>query len=269
MFYVNDFKISKDNKIHPDRANKNSFSVIITNKVKNRFSQYSITNAAKPLIHFASLFGAKLISYEKNKFVKIKLLSKLYSVLVIIIFIILSMVIRGPLTWHDTKSDVPLNILTRTYGILNIAEAVYSVFSVAFLNNEYYVELFKKFDDIDNNLGISKKVFGRRRFLSVLLVIFPILQTFLIFWWRRFDIQNIGSHLTFFLVMLQGSLVYFFVLNIYIKLLMLNIILMKKVKKTISKQKEFILQETISEQIIKVSKILILLSLVLKVKERS
>ncbi|XP_050562818.1 uncharacterized protein LOC118269537 [Spodoptera frugiperda] len=156
-----------------------------------------------------------------------------------------------PRSWIDTRSDVPLNILTKTFGILSIIEGDYSIFCIAIFNSQYFVKLFKKLDELDTVFHVSKAVFIRRRILSTFLVILPLGQLLSTFWLRKFNIQNIGAHINFFFLMLQGSIFYFVIVNIYVKLLMLNALLIKIVQSTMSKQREIIFKDTICDWIIK------------------
>ncbi|CAH1635738.1 unnamed protein product [Spodoptera littoralis] len=159
--------------------------------------------------------------------------------------------IYKPRSWIDTRSDVPLNVLTKTYGILSIIEGDYSIFCIAIFNSQYFVELFNKLDELDTVFHVSKAVFTRRRILSTFLVILPVAQLLSTFWLRKFNIQNIGAHINFFFLMLQGSIFYFVIVNIYVKLLMLNALLMKILRTTMSKQREIIFKDTVCDWIIK------------------
>lgn len=254
MFYVQDFQVQRNNKIFSaSETSDNTFSVIICkNNVKKNTSKYSLVVAAKPLNYFMSLFGSKLVSYKKNEILSVTLLNKLYALFLIAAHLFIILAIFKPRSWIDTRSDVPLNILTKTFGILSIIEGDYSIFCIAIFNSQYFVKLFKKLDELDTVFHVSKAVFIRRRILSTFLVILPVGQLLSTFWLRKFNIQNIGAHINFFFLMLQGSIFYFVIVNIYVKLLMLNALLIKIVQSTMSKQREIIFKDTICDWIIKV-----------------
>lgn len=253
MFYIKDFQPVKKNKIF-SATDKNSFSVILSKKsFEKTNSKYSLAVAAKPLIRFATIFGSQLIKYKKNKIVKLNIPSKLYSLLFLTFYITLAAVIIRPASWRYTSSDAPLNILTKTYGAVNIAEAIYSVFSIAILNSEYYVKLFNKLDGLDNHYGSSKLLFTRRRIISIVIIIMPILQELSTIWLRKFNWQNIGAHVSFLLIMLQGWILLFIVWSIFIKHIMLNEILIRRIENTMSKEKKMVIQDSISAAVIKVS----------------
>ncbi|KAH9639364.1 hypothetical protein HF086_002053 [Spodoptera exigua] len=253
MFYVKDFQVVRNNKIFStSETSENTFSVIINkNNVKTNISKYSLVVAAKPFNYFISLFGSKLVSYGENEITGVTYFNKLYAVLLIAAHLFIVLAIYRPRSWIDTMSDIPLNILTKTFGILSIIEGDYSIFCTAIFNSQYFVELFNKLDELDTVFHVSKAVFTRRRILSTLLVVLPVGQLLSTFWLRKFNIQNIGAHINFFFLMLQGSIFYFVIVNIYVKLLMLNAVLIKMVRKTMSKQKEMMLEDTICDCITK------------------
>lgn len=251
MFYVNDFQASRNIFFF---ANEKPFDILVSKKeVDKKVSPYSLVVAAKPLIYFASIFGAKLVSYEKNYIVSTNFFYKFYALFVIIAHIVLSTVVITPRSWFDTKSDVPLNILTKTFSTFINIEVLYLVFCIAVFNTKHYVELFNKFDNIDSYFSMSKSVFRRRRLVSIILVMLPIVQVSSSCCLRKFHWQNIGAHINFFLIMLQGSILYFVVVNIYLRIVMLNTLLLRAVKNTMSKEKKIIFQDTICDFIIKVS----------------
>lgn len=267
MFYIDDFQTSK-NVLFFSNA-KAVDSIISKNQVSKKVSPYSLVIAAKPLIHFASIFGSKVVSFEKNNVVSTKFYSKFYSLIFIITYIAVSMIIK-PMSWHETKSDVPLNILTRTFGMLSIIEAVYSIFAIAIFNSKHYVELFNKLANVDTHFRVTKTVFRRRRLISIIMVVLPIVQVLCTLWLRKFHLQNIGAHINFFLIMLQGSILYFIVINIYLRILMLNTLLLKAVKHTMSNQKKIIFQDTICDFVIKVTNhILVLKNILVRLKRSS
>ncbi|CAH0674047.1 unnamed protein product [Spodoptera exigua] len=253
MFYVKDFQVVRNNKIFStSETSENTFSVIINkNNAKTNISKYSLVVAAKPFNYFISLFGSKLVSYGENEITGVTYFNKLYAVFLIAAHLFIVLAIYRPRSWIDTMSDIPLNILTKTFGILSIIEGDYSIFCTAIFNSQYFVELFNKLDELDTVFHVSKAVFTRRRILSTLLVVLPVGQLLSTFWLRKFNIQNIGAHINFFFLMLQGSIFYFVIVNIYVKLLMLNAVLIKMVRKTMSKQKEMVLEDTICDCITK------------------
>ncbi|XP_021189535.3 uncharacterized protein LOC110375650 isoform X1 [Helicoverpa armigera] len=254
MFYENDFAPHlKTNKIFSNsKKDENNFNVIITkNKVTKKDMLFSIAFAAKPLIYFASLFGSKLVSYEKNDIRKIMWFSRLYSLLFTVHHILAGMVFARPLSWRYTKSDVPLNVLTKTFGILSILEGAYSVLCTSVWNPKFYLEIFNKLDAIDTHFRVSRTVFGRRRIISIFLVILPAGQLISCILLTRFRVQNIAAYLNFFVLMLQGAILYFFVINIYLKLLWLNNILENTTIKRISNQKKMVFKDTIWDSIVK------------------
>lgn len=250
MFYVNDFQTSRNMLFF---SNSEPFhNVIPENKKNKKLSPFSLVVAAKPLIYFASLFGSKLVSYEKNYVTSTKFFSKVYALLIIIVHLIGTVVLVRPRSWSDTKSDVPLNVFTKTFGQLSIIEGCHSIVCVAIFNTKYYVQLFIKLNNLDTHFCVTKTVFRRRRLISIVLVVFPIVQIICTFFLRKFHIQNIGAHFNVFLMLLQGSIIYIIVLNIYLRIVMLNTLLMKAVDNTMSKQKKILLQDTICDTVIKV-----------------
>lgn len=229
------------------------FCVILASDNEINIShKFSLAFAAKPLLYFSNVFGMNMIKYSGNGFIKVKASSKVYSLAFVGAIISLLIFVR-PNSWKYTQLDIPLNILTKSYGTLQTFEALYSVFIVSFANSQNYVEMFQVLQKVDWHFGISKNMLGTRRVISIGLVFLPIAQTFCTFFLRKFDIRNSVSHLTFFLTMLQGSLIIFFTINIFIKYLMLNHLLIVKTSGSIPEHKNILFKGSFMGMIFKVS----------------
>ncbi|KAL0832184.1 hypothetical protein ABMA28_001639 [Loxostege sticticalis] len=227
------------------------FCVILACDNEINISQkFSLAYAAKPLLYFSNVFGMNMIKYSGNGFIKVKASSKVYSLAFVGAIISLLIFVR-PNSWKYTQLDIPLNILTKSYGTLQTFEALYSVFIVSFANSQNYVEMFQVLQKVDWHFGISKNMLGTRRVISIGLVFLPIAQTFCTFFLRKFDIRNSVSHLTFFLTMLQGSLIIFFTINIFIKYLMLNHLLIVKTSGSIPEHKNILFKGSFMGMIFK------------------
>lgn len=244
MWYSGGFKMTKVGLLDSGVRNSNGFSVTwnnITNK--NGFLKYNFSNAARPIVYFTTLFGNQMIRYQHYDILKVKPISKLCCCLFICVIITL-MACVNPVSWVDTKSDLPLNILTKTYGFLHTVEVIYSIVIVSFGNSIFYVDLFKIIDSIDGHYGTSKGTFLRGRTTAWILILLPILQVICTFWLRKFHINNTVAHLTFFLIVLQGSVIVFFVIHIYMKLIVLNMLIVKKISKGLTLQKTCVLEDS-------------------------
>lgn len=240
----------KTNKLN---VNQDCSFVIINRKNKvTEISSYSLAVAIKPLVIFTSIVGPHVLQYKGSDIVKTKFMYKLHTFLVIVAYLVLTSLIQ-PESWYKTITDYPLNILTKTYGVVNVIETTYFLFMTAFCNNSKFIHLFKNLIKIDNHFGCSKIAFKRRRSVSIIFLLTPIVLTQCSFFMRYFNIQNISAYVTFFLLMVQGTIICFMIVTIFIKLLNLNKVLEKKVKHRISEQKQKILQDTVYDSLIYVS----------------
>lgn len=212
----------------------------------------SIANAIKPLMYLSSVFGMNMIKYSNNDVIKVKPSSKLYSLFIMAAIISLLIFVK-PNSWKYTQLDIPLNILTKSYGILHTFEALYSVFIVSFANSQNYVEMFRVLHKVDWHFGITKRMLSTRKILSILLIILPIGQTFCTFYLRKFNIRNAVAHLSFFIIMLQGSIIIFFTANIFVKHYMLNQLLLKKTSESIPKHKNITFERSFMSILFEVS----------------
>lgn len=229
------------------------FSVIIrNNKHLEKSERSSNAQSIKPLVYFSTVFGMKFINYSSGKVTEVKVLSKLYCIFFMLATISLFIFVK-PFSWKYTLQDIPLNILTKCFGIFTIFEALYSVVIINFSKSPCYVEILKLFDDLDYHFGISKSMPKKRFVMSSLLVILPLLQGSCTFWMRKFSIYNIGYHLIFFLVMLQGAIIIFFASNIFINYLMLNHLLINKTNLNIPEHKSILFGNSFFGRITKVS----------------
>ncbi|XP_063827024.1 uncharacterized protein LOC135076500 isoform X1 [Ostrinia nubilalis] len=206
--------------------------------------------AVKPFTYLISIFGMKMIEYSNDEIIKVKAFSKLYSVSFVAAIISLTIFVK-PVSWKYTQLDIPLNILTKSYGILHTAEALYSVLIVSFANSQNYVEMFGVLSKIDWHFGTSKKMFLTRRIMGVCLLILPIVQVLSTCYLRKFNIRNFGAHLSFFLIMLQGSIILLFILNIFMKHFVLNNLLLKKTSGAISEHKKILFERSFVSSVFK------------------
>ncbi|CAH0399210.1 unnamed protein product [Chilo suppressalis] len=230
------------------------FSIILTKKdrMKERINVCSMANSAKPLTYFASFFGLQMIRYCNGSVFKVNLLRKFYCLVVVATIISLAVFVR-PFSWRYTKADVPLNMLTKSYSVFHTIEAIHVIFITTFGNSTYYVKLFKILDSTDRHFGLSKKMFKIRIITSILLILLPVIQTSYTFWLSKFNINNIGLHFTFFMIMVQGAIIIFFSINIYLKQMMLNKLLILKTLNTIPSQKRKLFDESLLNIMLKVS----------------
>lgn len=244
MWYTGDFKIRKVG-ILSDSTNTNAFSLILNGnkKIYGLLTKYQFTNAAKPLMFFTSLFGIRMIRYHKFDISKVKSISKIYCFSIVGVIITLLAYVK-PVSWIDTKSDIPLNILTKAYGLLTVLEVTYSIFIASFGNSVHYVKFFNTIDDIDCHFGTSKGTFIKGRLAAWMFILIPILQVSSTFLLRKFHVNNSGSHLIFFLLVLQGSVIVFFIISIYLKLIILNMLLVKKIMMGLTTEKKYVLEDS-------------------------
>lgn len=238
-------------------VHQRDFSVILRNDLNSKnfksiSPQFSNANSMKPLVYFSSAFGMQIIQYSSNDISKVKMFRKLYCACVVLTIISVYVFLR-PVAWKYTLQDIPLNVLTKGYTLLSIFDGLYASIIMTFSKSQNYIELFKLLDDLDYHFGTFKTMSKKRFLLSIFFVILPTIQVSFTFWLRKFDIFNIGPHLIFFLLMLQGAIIMFFAFNIFLKYLMFRYLLTKKTDMTISEHKSIFFEDSIFRRIIKVS----------------
>lgn len=255
MLYSEDFniRISKKNE-KGYHVKSEIFTVLMEGnaKIVGNFRENSLTNSVKPLSYFSAIFGTQIVSYDNKQVRQVKIISKIYS-LFVIMFMYLIYTFVKPKSWNDTKTDVPLNILTKCFGYLSNTEVTYLIFIATIGNGEYYLKLLQKLDDFDNHFKSSRKLFIKGRIVATSLILFSILEVSFTFWLRKFNIYNIGAHLTLYSLMLQGTIIVFFLGNIYSRLMVFNDLLLGRVLKILPSCKTVIFEDSMGDKLIKVS----------------
>ncbi|XP_045524366.1 uncharacterized protein LOC123714218 isoform X1 [Pieris brassicae] len=225
MFYTSDY-----NSYGNQNVKGNIFTVILNGfYTSNSFPTFSIAHASKPLINLSTIFGMQNVRFNKMDIKRVSIFNKFYCVLILSLLIIVIVYIP-PLSWKETKSDLPLNILTRLFGVLQTFEIFYYVFIVSFGNASYYWNLYKTLNSLDNHYEKRLKMFRKRRYFAIFLMFTPLLLSSFTFYLRKFTIHNVVAQITFFIVMLQGVNFVYFIVNIFVEVLIFKAVLFKKVE---------------------------------------
>lgn len=254
-------------QLRRERNTKNNeFSILINNfqnknieitsnkKTNNIITKYSTINAIKPFIFFSSICANRMFSYTKNGIMTIGKLSKIYNI-VFFLFIIIIMILLKPKSWTYTESDIPLNIITKTFGFCHIFELLFILIDNKFFNSENYVLFFVAIENIDNHLKImNKTIFQRVRLFSIFIACLPVLEYVYSRILGGFQVNNIGVQITFLLFMSQGATIGLMVILFYVRVLIFSILLRKKCMKHMPRLKDDIIEDHLSKFTLKVGK---------------
>lgn len=241
MLYKNDFIIEYFNN-KPLFVNRNAFTVTLNNNnltKRKTVNKYSIAYALKPLTYFSSLFALNCFTYSKNGIKKLNVYNKFYCAVVILVFVPFSTFVRS-INFRQVGTDLPFDIITKSFIIFQCLENIYDLFSTSFGNSYYYIKLIETIDSIDGHYQITKALFIKRRIFSIVLTLIPIFLISFTFAFSKFELLSIVNDITLVILLLQGNICIFFASIIYICLLNFNIILRKKLEDNISSSKKLI-----------------------------
>lgn len=260
MLYGRDFIIKPDN--HLPNLNNSSIFTVTLNKTDRKIPKYpSLSKAFKPLSYFSSLVAMNAIRYTKSGISKVNIWSRLYCILIITIFLTAIIIIRQRVTWRETKTDLPLTIIAKTFTALQCTELIYDIFVTSFCNSGDFIKIFKMIDEVDGHFNQSKKLFIKRRILSICLVVIVIIVVCCT-WLISFNLISTITYFTFLIVLLQGVNCVSYAIIIYVQFLNFNKVLLRKVGR-MSPSKEIVFSDDLTTCIIKVSRIFPLINRIL------
>lgn len=223
--YPGEYRLNFDVEISPQMVDPDSYSVLITKRDKTKKTlPISIVFAAKPLIYVSSLCGLQMFRYTENEIGQIQMSRRLYSVFLVTLILLL-LIFNKPVSWIDTRLDLPLNVLTKTFGTLHNVELVCSILISSFCNNTLNLKFFRIFDRVDVHYKTPRSGSRKVKWLSIVLILVPCVEFCFSFILRKFQIRNLPVHLTFFVLSMQGSMIIFIAINLFLKQLMLNFLL--------------------------------------------
>ncbi|XP_050349389.1 uncharacterized protein LOC126772832 [Nymphalis io] len=251
MFYKSDFAVQYyDKKLF--FVNRNAFTVTSNNNKEDKtINRYSLAYTMKSLSYLSSLFGMSYIKYSKYGIKKVNKFNKIYCLIIIISFI----------TWYvinnihimktgQLVADLPLIIITKTFGVMEIVEIVHNTFITTFKNSAYFLRLIKTIDSIDDHFQRTKKHFIKSRIFAIVMTILPFLFFSLKYLLENYKPWAIMPSFTFTFEMVQSVNCFFYVTVIYSRFLNFNSIFLKKAE-GMSSSKKLIFKDNLYAKVIK------------------
>lgn len=229
MFYKSDF-IQKPLNLLPDSIVQNNFTVLLCNDQDSTQNlSFSVSRAAKPLSYISAILAMKPFRYSKNTVLELNIFNKIYCLLIILSFVLLSFYVR-PVGLKQTATDIPLNLLTKTFTVFQSSELMYYVFIISFGNSKHYIHLYQIIDSIDIHFGHTKTTYRKRVVLAIIIAMCPCIVVPTLLLIRPFQFHHIISYVTFTFVNFHGFNTMFVTFIIYIQILIFNEVLRQKIR---------------------------------------